>query len=176
MYYLLYLLAVATLLSIAWQDFTQRAVYWLLFPLLFLVVGILSAAKISIEQTGINVLLNSAFIALQMLLATVYFSVKNRKLTNIFSSYLGLGDLLLLFSISAGFSFLNFIAFYISSLLVTILIFIAVVIKKQNQSYQIPLAGAQALIYLLLLSITTFGKSFNLLNDSQILSLLSINQ
>lgn len=176
MVYLLYLLAAIGLLSIAYQDFKDRTVYWFLFPFLFVVLGILSTAKTGIEQTGMNALVNSAFVALQLLLATTYFSLKNGKLTNLFANYFGVGDLLFLFSISVGFSFVNFIAFYIISLLLTILLFIAVVIKQQNRAYQIPLAGAQALFYLLLLTIYTINNSFNLLSDSKILSLFSINQ
>jgi hypothetical protein len=176
MAFILYLLAATSLLSIAYQDFKDRAVYWFLFLFLFMVLGILSIIKTGIEQTGMNLLLNSAFVTLQLLLATTYFSIKNCKLTNIFANYFGVGDLLFLFSVSAGFSFVNFIAFYIVSLLLTILLFIAVVIKQQNRAYQIPLAGAQALFYLLLLSVNTANNSFNLLNDSKILSLFSINQ
>ena len=134
------------LAAIAWQDFKFRAVYWWLFPLLLMVLGLAKIWQTDSKQMTTDLLYNSAFLALQMFVLSLYFSFKLGKWVNVFDGYFGLGDLFFLLSIAPYFSFINYVFFYLLSL------FIAIVLnffKKENT--EIPLAGQQALALLLVI-------------------------
>lgn len=132
------------LAAIAWQDFKYKAVYWWLFLLLLVALAIAKIGLTDSSQMSTDLLYNSAFLALQMFVLSLYFSFKERKWINIFNGYFGLGDLFFLLSIAPYLSFVNYIFFYLLSL------FVAIVLnffKKGNT--EIPLAGQQALALLL---------------------------
>ena len=156
------------------EDATHRAVHWFLFPLIFMCLLVINFSS-GIFLTSIkDVVVTLIFLAIQILSASLYFLFKERRPVNIFSNYFGSGDLLFLISISAGFSFINFIAFYSFSLFVILLLFsIAILAKKESWKYQIPLAGAQATIYLFLLITNMAFHFINLHDDSRILSYVS---
>lgn len=150
------------LLMMAWQDWKYRAIsIWL-----FLFVGIcLSMLKYQcqgwfalFEDFKVNI----CFLVLQFIFLFGYFAIKERKFVNLFSGYFGEGDLLFLILLSIYFSFINFLLFYILSLL--IVVFMGIYIRKSNP--KIPLAGAQALCLVIALLIDqmlpsiTFTKDF----------------
>lgn len=150
------------------QDLKHREISWLLIPFLlcsFLAKGI---CLISSQQLIAYTLYNVGFIAIQLLVLTAYMSVKNKKLTNIVNSYLGLGDVLFFIVICVAFSPVNFIFFYVLSLLFTLGGFIAYnfVVKKAKK--EIPLAGAMAMVMITLILINQWMKQFNFYNDDYI--------
>jgi hypothetical protein len=172
MLYFLSLLLIVLLLLIAFQDFTQRQVHWLLFPVLFLVIAGINFVQNLFLLSFKEGTLNASFVIVQIFLATLYFSIKEKKPTNIFSSYFGLGDLLFLLSISIGMSVGNYVAFYVGSLLVTIAIFAMLIFAKRDVNYQIPLAGTQSILFLLVYFSDFLLRKFSLHDDSMLLSLL----
>ena len=77
------------LLFLFYQDLRYRAVYWLIFPvLLALLVGVTLGESLG-REILISSSLNLAFLMLQLMLLTIYFSMKNKKWVNITKNYLG---------------------------------------------------------------------------------------
>lgn len=154
------------LLIIAYEDFRVRAIHTFLPILLFacLVTKYYTAAyHIDYIQTiGINI----AFLLMQVFLAMIFFTVREKQLVNIFKSYLGTGDVLFLLSISPAFSTINFVAFYTVSLaIIATLYFVAGTIKWVNSNHQIPLAGLQAILFILASCAEFYSQQFSLGKD-----------
>ncbi len=160
------------LIAMVYQDFKFRGIYWWLFPLLlllFVLDAILRSVFVStISAAGSNVF----FLAVQVLLLSGYVSLRQGKLTNIFKGYLGLGDLLFLLCISFCFSFLNYIAFYLLSLLLVILLTLVFNGRGGAKKQKIPLAGYQALLLILLMCSRYFIKGTDFRSDIMLLNLL----
>lgn len=150
------------------QDLKYREISWFLIPLLlcsFLAKGLF---LISSHQLIGYSLYNVGFIAIQLLVLTAYMSVKNKKLTNIVNSYLGLGDVLFFIVICVAFSPVNFIFFYVLSLLFTLGGFIAYNILIKKAKKEIPLAGAMAMVMTTLILVNQWMPQFNFYNDDYI--------
>jgi len=145
MNFLLIFFILVILVLIFLQDLKERAVSWYFFPMLFILVILyrLPAGGLDriIECTGINAL----FLLVQLIMVSLYFSIKRRELVNITREYLGFGDILFLLVITPLFTPVLYMLFYLSSLL---LIVVVVVLMKMVKDYQktIPLAGLQALL------------------------------
>jgi hypothetical protein len=117
--------------------------------------------------------INFVFLIIQLLLVSVYFSVKNNKWTPIYQSLLGAGDILFLMSIGVYFSVLNYLFFYIVSLIVVLLLWVPINLFVIKQKTTIPLAGLQALCFGLFLIADWGLKWFNLTDDTWLLNLIA---
>jgi hypothetical protein len=158
---------VVFLVFIIFQDFKSRAIYWFLCPLVFISALIYTYFEFHFFYLK-DLLTSTSFLVLQFLLASIYFSIKNRKLINITNSQIGLGDLLFLLSITPLFSISNYIIFYTASLLFSMLFyFFYLLLDKTNRT--IPLAGLQAIILLALLFILKFEGKISLLKSDFLL-------
>lgn len=157
------------LLLIFLQDMLSRSVYWFLFPAL---AGLLIGVRLQHEpvvELGRSTLLNLGLLLLQLLAITVYFSLKNRKWINITRHLLGLGDLLFLCCITFYLSVLNYLFFYITSLLFALLAWQLWRWLSSKKGLHIPLAGLQAFtLSLFLISDWCYGF-FDLTNDTWLL-------
>ena len=131
------------MLSIFLQDLRYRAVHWWLFPLLLL-CGILAKGTI-ISLWMPDFFYNLGFCVLQLLLLTLYLSARQGRFVLIFREHLGIGDLLFLVAVGAYLSFLNFLLFYVLSL-VLIALFELVKGYWAETDKKIPLAGYQGLL------------------------------
>lgn len=158
MYLLLIILAI-----ISYQDLKSRAISWWTIPMLLGSIIYLRLQEQTWEQLAIESILNIGFLTLQFFLISLYFSVKERKLINIADVYLGWGDILFLLPVAFLFSTVNFIIFYISSIIVVLLAFVFYKNLINQKIETIPLAGGQA-IYLFLLFIFSKVFDFNMLN------------
>jgi hypothetical protein len=135
------LLFCVILIFIAYYDFKYRAL-----PVYLLVIAIVFGILVSISRNGMSFVLyntgvNALLISIQLSLTTLYFSARNRKFTNIFSSHLGMGDVIFFLVIILSFSPLNFILFIIISGFITILFY-----AGRKNGVLIPLAGSQAVM------------------------------
>jgi hypothetical protein len=155
------------------QDLRSRSVYWFWFPVLlvlFIAAGILQYR--SFTAIGETAFINCVFLALQFLLVSLYFSLKNRKWVNVTTGLLGWGDILLLLSVAFYLSVLNFLLFYMVSLigaLLTWLIWQAIADQKDKH---IPLAGLQAIFLGAFLTVDWFRIHLNLTDDAWISNLM----
>ncbi len=154
------------------QDLRFRAVYWFTYPLLLaaLLADVVPQRSWSEgwRYSGINL----AFLLVQFLLLTVYFSLKHGQLIAITKGYLGWGDILLLVCLACYFPPLLFFSFYFTSLLI-VLLFAAVYRSLHPEApSKIPLAGLQALLFIPLLG-TSSLLNWNLFNDDLLLDRLT---
>ncbi len=144
---------------IVYQDLRYRAVSWLVFPVL-LVIGVWVAQHNSGWDTvWKNSLLNLGFIMLQLVGISLYLSAKHKRFINITREYLGWGDILFFVTLTLYFSPLNFIVFYLLSLLLILTgaAFSKIIIRKKAQT--IPLAGLQAAVFMLLVGYSFMTSS-----------------
>jgi len=169
----LQILILTILVIIFLQDMADRSVYWFLFVILTILLAGLHLMLIrGMVELWRSFSFNLGFLLLQMALLTAYFSLKQKKLVNITSELLGLGDVLFLLSIIFYLSVLNFLFFYIASLVCVLLVWIfgQIITKKKNT--QIPLAGLQAILFSLFLAGDWFGLHLNLTDDTWLLNLV----
>lgn len=141
---LLQVIAVLLLLVVFYQDYRHRAVYWILFPLLALVFLGYNLKLRNWEEVKDDLLINLGFIAVQLLLLTIYFSIKYKRPVNISSHLLGWGDILFIVALGFLFSPLNFVLYYLMSLLLVVTGVLSMKLAGFRPS-KIPLAGIQAL-------------------------------
>jgi hypothetical protein len=132
------------------QDWKFRAVHWILFPLIAL-----DACLIFFMQqgdwkvTGLN--LTFVFIVISVLF--IYVSVREQKWTNIFKAHFGIGDVLFLIAIIPLFGNTNYILFFISGMVISMLLHFGISLIKKSET--IPLAGYLA-VYLIGLKLISF--------------------
>jgi len=152
------ILLIVTLFIIIIQDLKSRAISWWTIPLL---LGSIMYVRLVDLDWNIFLLeggMNLLFLSLQFLLVTIYFSIKKRQITNIADTYLGLGDILFLIPISFLFPTINFVLFYITSVIAVLIGFLFYKKLINRNVETIPLAGGQA-IYLML--VLFFSKVFD---------------
>jgi len=132
------ILAVLALIFV--QDIRSRSVYWFLFPILlvlFIAAGLLQYRSLTVIRE--TAFINCTFLALQFLLLSLYFSLKNRKWVNITTGLLGWGDILLLLSVAFYLSVLNFLVFYMVSLIGALLTWLIWQAIADHKDKHIPL-------------------------------------
>jgi hypothetical protein len=154
------LLVIVILILIAYQDFRFRAVSWLWFPLLAGIM-ILDNIHCSTVDASLNIfLLNLAFVVIQLLVVTVYLSIKNKAFVRIWQHHLGLGDILFFMILCLFFSPVNFILFYLGSLICCIIGVLCV--RKFNAAITlIPLAGIQSALLVVLIVLNLMTRSID---------------
>lgn len=164
------LLIFVCLAVIVVQDFKHRQISWFLIPLAL--TGFVYKAFLSGDFAWKDFLLNVGFVLIQLLLLSLYFSLKNKRLINIVDRYLGLGDILFFIVLCAVFSPVNFILFYLFSLTITLMSIVIYTVISRHQTPAIPLAGAMAALLILLLLTNLVFPQFNLYNDHSLLTIL----
>jgi hypothetical protein len=148
---------------VVYQDFKLRLISWVLIPLLFVLQSFISYKALPLETSLFYFIINVGFIGLQLICLTLYFSIKNKRFTNIVNSYLGIGDILFFFILCMSFSPVNFILFYLGSILMTLIGFIFYSLIHGNK--EIPLAGAMALCLIVCFVFSFLNKDFSFYND-----------
>ncbi len=170
---LLQILIPIILLLIFVQDILSRSVYWIVFPIL--VISFVTLRVISNKQLADvpwTVLVNCCFLTLQLLLVSAWFSLRRGKLVNIMSELLGWGDILFLISLCFYLSVLNFLFFYIISLISILLLWFGyqnTVVKKDRY---IPLAGLQAILFMFFFITDQWIKHVDLTKDDWLLQFI----
>ena len=135
---LLTILSCIVLVTIFIQDFRERLVSVVLFPALLILTVLWF---VLIENTGIDLAKNLLFLCILFLGTTLYFSIKNKALTNLLSDNFGMGDVLFLMVITPLFAAQNMVLFIISGMTISLLTHLIVRHLNQNTEKTIPLAG-----------------------------------
>jgi hypothetical protein len=160
----------AVLVIIFVQDIISRSVYWMLFPLL---TALLVMLRLAMHQSFSNiwpsVLTNLSFLILQLLLVSAWFSFKKGRWLNITTNLLGLGDVLFLICTVVYLSVLNFLAFYMFSLIVILLFWKIWQKSTKRKVMQIPLAGLQSFLFALILAVDWWYANIYLTDDNWLL-------
>lgn len=153
------------LLIVFIQDLASRAVYWLLFPVLAALFVTLRFHQDHFSAIWPVVSINIAFLLLQLLIISLYFSIKQRRWTNISLQLLGWGDILFLISLTFYLSTLNYLFFYISSLILSLIIWGLWQLFSSYKNIQLPLAGMQAFLLIGFLGSDWFIAHFQATDD-----------
>ena len=167
------IITIVVLVQLVVQDLRSRSVYWFLFPLLVIFLISIRVRYETWSQLEQPTLINICFLLLQLTILTAYFSLKNRKWINLSKQLLGSGDIFFLLSIAFYLSVLNYLFFYITSLIVILSSWLIFQIKKEKKSRYIPLAGLQALLFAVFLALDWWYKPFGLTNDRWLLYLIT---
>jgi len=167
------ILILLVLCSIFVQDIIGRSVYWIWFPVL---TAMLIALRLlqhgHITELWQPVLINLLFLGLQLLIVSVWFSLKSGQWVNITLKFIGWGDLLFLATIAFYLSVLNFLFFYIGSLIVVLILWIGIRFFISSEDKHIPLAGLQALLLAMFLSSDWWIARVNITDDYWLQKLL----
>ncbi len=161
----LLIILVSLLTVVVVQDFKSREISWFLIPLLF--IGFIAYAILNI---GISELLTyfgiNLYIVFSSLLgATIIISIRNRKLTNIINTHLGLGDVLFFVVLTTVFSPINFILFYIGSIFIASLIYGGIALFSKQHQLLTPLAGAMSVLLIITIVLDQFISTIQCYQD-----------
>ena len=157
-----YLIISLLLLSIIWQDFKYRAIYWYLLPLL--VICFLLKSHIEENFNPVSILLNLSVVLAQVGILHLWVYYKNKR-WDLHARYLGWGDVLFFCTTSFYFSFPLFVIFQVGTLLLIWIgaVLFQIFIKKH---FTIPLAGCQALILFIMIGLQYIGKDTTQIIDT----------
>ena len=147
----IYIIIISLLGIVFIQDMLYRGVTWYLFPVL--TAGLLSLRFLSGEsmaEIGLSSLVNFAVIFLILLVLTLYLWLRKGRILNLTKDHLGIGDILFFGVLACYLSVLNFMFFFNVSLLCALLLYL--LLKGITQRKSIPLAGFQALVFIVFLA------------------------
>jgi predicted membrane channel-forming protein YqfA (hemolysin III family) len=122
---------------VAFQDFKERAVSWILFPIIGSLLAFLYLNATSFEQYYLFVLTNTLLISGILLILFLYTKHIARK--GFLNVSFGLGDLLFFYAFALGFPTLTFIVLFATSILFSLVVFLFSKTEKEKET--IPLAG-----------------------------------
>ena len=159
------------LVFILYQDLRFQAVSWIFFLLGFIFTIILSVKENFFSDLLFNISISTLFILFQLCIIYLFSWFKYKKRVNIFKSVFGLGDLLFLVMVMPLFSSLNFVVFFIASVVFSLLVYIVISWLKIYKKQRIPLAGLQSLFLLIVITLQIFNK-FSFYNDNVILDFI----
>lgn len=131
---MIFLFSILPLFSIAYQDFKQRAISWY-WPVLLFAVSSLSGWNLYGAEMLKHLVFNLVFLLILFSTVTIYFSVKAKKITNIFDVFIGWGDVVFLLALVPFFHPLDFVLFYTISTILSLIV--AITLKGK----EIPYAG-----------------------------------
>lgn len=160
------------LLAVLIQDLKSRSVYWFWFPLLAMLLAMLRLRTQPIYEVLHSLMANWAFVAVQLLFVSLYFSIKNGRITNITNSLLGWGDILFLLTAATYLSTLNYVLFYVLSLMAVVLLWLPFLLLLRKKHGQIPLAGLQSLLFVVCLVADWSLPRIDLMHDDWLMRYL----
>ena len=169
---ILNLLIIVILGLIAYQDFRFRAIHWALFFVLFLlciITGFLSSEIIHFLQ---GCVFNFMFLLIQFILLLVYYSIKGISMKSVLNVFIGFGDLVFLGCIVFAFSKINFIVFYLTGMIVSLLIWLVSQFFSDNKEKLVPLAGLISSYMIIIISADIFFRQFERISDSFLINLV----
>lgn len=151
--------------AVIYQDFKARAISWFLIPLLIVVTLLKTITGNGITETLTYTGINLLIVSINFLCITLFFSIKEKRLVNITDHYLGLGDILFFIVICTLFSPVNFILFFLGSILLTTLIYGSISLFKSSRKILVPLAGAMSIALIIALIAEQLVANFSFYQD-----------
>lgn len=151
-----------------YQDFKDRSISLIMVILTAILVSWSGYYYLEINQILKFAAINVAIISIHLFVVSIYYFLKNRKLTMIVNNQIGLGDILVLIVVCFAFSPLNFTTFLMLSLALTLLFHQLGRQIWKGSAETIPLAGYLSLFYIITLLYSQFLINYNLHDDSVI--------
>lgn len=140
---------------IAFQDFKERMVSWILFPIVGVLLGFLYLWNAPFEQyypfVFTNMLLVTG-IVLVLFLYTRY--IARMEFLNV---SFGLGDLLFFYAFALGFPTITFLILFVGAILFSLVVFL--VSKGKQEEETIPLAGLMGFFLIVVIVASLFPNS-----------------
>jgi hypothetical protein len=133
------------LIPLVWEDLNSRQVS-LIWLLLLSLIFLMFCVFYPIFNFWQDLLLNSAFLFVQFLLLSGYFSLKYKKWIWVTKIGLGGADVFFLISLCLFFPFINYFLFFLTSLIWTLILSLLFVLFSDRKIIKLPLAGLQALL------------------------------
>ncbi|MGN7787298.1 prepilin peptidase [Niabella sp. 22666] len=151
------------LLAIAYTDFKERAVPVYLFIGLLVICFITTVLQTDMATAFLQLAINTGLIMLLLVALLIYYRLRQSSLKEVINQKLGIGDMAFWIAIAPLFSVVNFMLFFISSLLVVLLIMIVRIALKKRVAL-IPLAGYQAavLVVIIIINRLFFNHPFSI--------------
>jgi hypothetical protein len=150
-------LAIMCLVMIAWEDFAERQIHWSYFPILAGAGGVHAYEELhSMGKLAMYAGCNLAFLMIQFLLLKGYFFIRQTAMVPIIDRKIGWGDILFLLAAAFFFSPLNFIWFYLSCLLFSLMVSLLWSTYRKSAFRSIPLAGMQSIFLLLFIGVANY--------------------
>ncbi|NBG64763.1 hypothetical protein [Acidiluteibacter ferrifornacis] len=165
-----FILACVPLFGVIFQDFKSRQIYWFWPPLLFLLFFVQSVQEASSIEIVKNVAISTLFVVVNLMIVSLYFSLKEKKWINIFKQHFGLGDFLFFLAITPVFSPLNFVLFFVISLILIGLLHAILITFGQLAITTVPLAGWLSVLLVIALLLNAFLFNINPLNDDLLIN------
>lgn len=127
------------------QDLKFRAVSWLLFPLIFILVSFSQLQYHTLTQFIIQFAINLFLIFIQISFLLIYLHFTKRSWRELTSTYFAWGDILFLIILGASFPVYFFIVFIVMSIAISIIVSLILRFKT------VPLAGFQSILLAMVL-------------------------
>nr|WP_157247375.1 hypothetical protein [Pedobacter panaciterrae] len=125
-----------------------------------------------IQQTLTDAGYGLLFLTAQLFVLSIYFSARHKKIINITDNYLGWGDVLFLIAIPFYLSPVNYVLFYIVSLIL-VLLYAITTAKITTNNKHIPLAGLQAALLGIAMIIDYLNPQLALYDDGWLYFLIN---
>lgn len=125
------------------QDFKERLVYWILYPLTGILAYAIQASKVGIPVSITNTVINLIFIFILLVVCFLYTSIKMK--IKFINGSIGLGDILLFVFLCFTFSTVAFIVLLVFSLVFALLLH--TIFKNKSNHTNVPLAGYISLFF-----------------------------
>lgn len=135
------ILLILSLASILYQDIKERAVWWFLFPIFFIISGFLHFKESIFSLFFLNISFN--FIAVVIIFFCSFLYSRFKMKVNFLQDAIGLGDLLFFFGLSLAFPTGSFAVILVFSLIFSLALHVALSGKQQIKT--VPLAGYSSL-------------------------------
>ena len=136
---------------IAFQDFKDRMVSWILFPIMGIALAFLYLNHANFEQFYPFVLGN--FLLVTAIVLVLYLYTKYIAKMEFLNVSFGLGDLLFFYGLALGFPTMTFLVLFVLSILFSLSAFLY--LKRKQEMQTIPLAGLMG-IFLIAVIIASF--------------------
>ncbi len=128
------------------QDFKERKVYWFLFPLVIILLGLVHFLNTAAPLAFFNyILLNTLFVS--VIISVLYLFTRIIIKKKFLNHGLGLGDILFFYAFALGFPTVTFVILFANAILFALLLFL--VSKKRLHLRTVPLAGLMGLFLIL---------------------------
>lgn len=157
---MIYVIGIILLIAIAYQDIRDRMISWFLPVLFFIIPFIDFALSANVSSDWVSrtdaIVLNLIFISIQFFFLFVYMYIKKKSIKN---DFIGIGDIVFIYSLISWFNLQNLVVYLILSLLFSLILSFFFLYKKNGKNTSIPLAGLQA-IFFIIIYITCYLFSF----------------
>ncbi len=136
---------------IAFQDFKERMVTWILFPVIGFLLGFIYVYNTSFERCYPFVFTNMLLVTGIVLILFLYTKyIAQMKFLNV---SFGLGDLLFFYAFALGFPTITFLILFVGAIIFSLIVFLVSKGKQENDT--IPLAGLMG-FFLIIVTLLSF--------------------